>query len=91
MPKLTTDTAGMRQVHYRVPHALYTQLEALAARLYQPIPVLLRAAAVEYVARMQQAPTGSSGLSLQWPEEAACLTPDDTAQMSLPFNHLDPK
>lgn len=86
MPKLTTPTKGTRAVHYRLPEDLFRQLEALAARLYQPMPVLLRAAALEYVTRMQQAPTGSSGLTLQWPEDR--LTPDDTAQLPLPLNDL---
>lgn len=75
-----------RQVHYRIPESLYTQLEALAARLYQPMPVLLRAAAVEYLARMQTAPTGNAGLTLVWDDDR--LTPGETPQMSLPFNDL---
>lgn len=78
----------MIAVHYRLPKPLYTQLQAIAERHFQSLPVILRAAAAEYAARHQAQPTGSSGLILSWPDDADRLTPSeapDTRQMSLPF------
>jgi hypothetical protein len=57
-------------VTFRIPDGLYRQLRALGAQVFQPVPTLLRAAAVEYVQRRMSLPTGaSSGLFIQYPDD----------------------
>lgn len=84
----TNKTNALVAVHYRLPKALYQQLQTIADRHFQSLPVILRAAAAEYAARHQAPPTGTSGLLLSWPDDPDRLTPTeapDNRQMSLPF------
>jgi hypothetical protein len=71
-------------VTFRIPEALYAQLQRLSARVFQPVPTLLRAAAVEYVAQRRPDMQGTaSGLSLRFTDDepptidANVLTPED--------------
>jgi len=57
-------------VTFRIPDALYTQLQRLGARVFQPVPTLLRAAAAEYVERRRPTAEGpTSGLVLRFPDD----------------------
>lgn len=67
----TRSTLGASQmVTFRVPVALYQRIERLAANMFQPVPVVLRAAAAEYVARHRPKPGGSRELHIVWDDDA---------------------
>lgn len=57
-------------VTFRIPEALYAQLQRLSARVFQPVPTLLRAAAVEYVEQRRPTVGGeASGLTLRFTDD----------------------
>lgn len=74
-----------RIVTYRIPTALYQRIEAIARATFQPVPVVLRAAAFEYTRRhgSRRKPEGTSGLHLSWPEPAPATEAAENSDNSL--------
>jgi len=67
----TQSTLGpSRTVTLRLPLKLLHKIERLALGLYQPVPVVVRAALAEYVERHRPKRGAVSGLSIVWPTTA---------------------
>lgn len=60
-----------KTVNFRIPLRLYRQVERLAASIYQPAPVVFRAALHEYVQRHRPKRGVTAGLALVWPDDPA--------------------
>lgn len=60
-----------KTITIRVPLHLYKQVQRLARSIYQPDPVIFRAALQEYVQRHKPRKITLSGLSVQWPDTPA--------------------
>lgn len=64
----TQSTLGpSRTVTLRLPLKLLHKVERVALTLYQPVPVVFRAALAEYIERHRPKRGSSSGLSIAWP------------------------
>lgn len=57
-----------KTITIRVPLSLYKQVQRLARSIYQPDPVIFRAALQEYVQRHKPRKINLSGLSVRWPD-----------------------
>ncbi len=57
-----------KQVTYRMPLELYDKLMKIADSMFQPIPVVLRAAAAEYARNHRPIRHKNTGLTLEWPD-----------------------
>lgn len=70
-------------VTYRLPAKVYDKLEKISASLFQPVPVILRAAAAEYVARHRPVRHVPTGITFKFPD-------DITAVQDAQFGDDDP-
>lgn len=57
-----------KQVTYRMPMELYLKLQKIAESMFQPMPVVFRAAAAEYAKNHRPVRHKNTGLELKWPE-----------------------
>ena len=77
-------TQRTQQVTFRVPRDLYDRLGKIADSVYQPMPVIFRAAFAEYVKNHRPVRHTNHGISIVWPipkssdEEVNHVTEDDT-------------
>ena len=55
------------QVTYRLPRKLHEKLDKIAESLFQPLPVILRAAAAEYVKAHRPARWTNTGIEFNFP------------------------
>lgn len=58
-----------RTITVRLPLSLYKKLQRIARSVYQPDPVIFRAAVQEYVTRHRPRTGLNSGIHLLWPDE----------------------
>lgn len=57
------------QVTYRIPRRLYDKLDKIAESLFQPMPVILRAAAAEYAKNHRPVRWPNTGIHFKWPQD----------------------
>lgn len=75
----TQSTLGpSKTVTFRLPLTLVHRLERLALALYQPVPVVIRAALAEYLDRHKPSHTASSGLTITWASASPEVTHPET-------------
>ncbi len=83
MSKPSHGTLGKtKQVTYRMPLELYEKLLKISESMFQPIPVVLRAAAAEYARNHRPVRHKNTGLALKWPEDVAQVRKDGSIDAS---------
>jgi hypothetical protein len=57
------------QVTYRLPKKIHEKLMKISQSTFQPLPVVLRAAAAEFVRKHRPVRWGNNGIELKFPED----------------------
>lgn len=70
MPRKALPQGRTKQVTYRMPEELYNKLLKIAESMFQPMPVVLRAAAAEYAKNHRPVRHKNTGLEFRWPDVA---------------------
>lgn len=97
-PKREGTMGPTKQVTYRMPLELYERLKKIGDSMFQPVPVVLRAAAAEYAKNHRPVRHKNTGISLTWDDvavirkEASLYPPDgmeDTREVADPGTPAD--
>lgn len=93
-PKREGSMGPTKQVTYRMPLELYEKLRKIGDSMFQPVPVVLRAAAAEFAKNHRPVRHRNTGISLTWDDVAvirkeASLYPPDGMESTEPVADPD--
>jgi hypothetical protein len=64
-----TTLGPTKQVTYRIPLKIYERIEKISVSMFQPVPVILRAAAAEYVKNHRPIRWPKTGIEFKFPDD----------------------